>query len=196
MILPETVSAREVYLPEPPIVHTLIPRGTPISLSETNEEQGSRPLPPSPIHTFNEMPSLYQNLVSRQVPNVGTNPDPLADIKRREREIEKERDYREHELRMEYEKRLEEFEADYRIKEQELEKEKLSQEKRLIAEREREIDADRKRMLEEAFGTDQVDLGASEYGEEEQDAIYGDVEDNWSDDSYLFESGENSEEVH
>ena len=49
---------------------------------------------------------------------------------------------------MEYEKRLEEFEADFRIKEQELEKEKLAQEKRLIAEREREIDADRKRMLE------------------------------------------------
>ena len=40
-----------------------------------------------------------------------------GDIKRREREIQKERDYREHELRMEYEKRLEEFEADYRLKE-------------------------------------------------------------------------------
>ena len=60
------------------------------------------------------------------MPNApASNPDPLADIKRREREIEKERDYREHELRMEYEKRLEEFEADFRIKEQELEKEKL-----------------------------------------------------------------------
>jgi len=46
---------------------------------------------------------------------------------------------------MEYEKRLEEFEADFRIKEQELEKEKLAQEKRLITEREREIDEDRKR---------------------------------------------------
>jgi hypothetical protein len=74
-------------------------------------------LPGSPIHTFNEMQEVYQNLASRQVPNGSQPQDPLADIKRREREIQKERDYREHELRMEYEKRLEEFEADYRLKE-------------------------------------------------------------------------------
>ena len=55
---------------------------------------------------------------------------------------------------MEYEKRLEEFEADYRLKDQELEKEKLYQEKRLIEEREHEIDLERARVLEEAFGTD------------------------------------------
>ena len=121
MILPEAISAREVYLPEP-----IMPRGaTPVSLKEKNDEQMLNPLPMSPVHTFNEMPNIYQNLAYRQVPNAGTNPDPLADIKRREREIEKERDYREHELRMEYEKRLEEFEADFKIKEQELEREKL-----------------------------------------------------------------------
>lgn len=113
MILPDTISSREVlHLPEP-----IVPRGAPISLSEKNDEQEVNPVPVSPVHTFNEMPSIYQNLAHRQVPNAGTNPDPLADIKRREREIEKERDYREHELRMEYEKRLEEFEADFRLKE-------------------------------------------------------------------------------
>ena len=49
-------------------------------------------------------------------PNTYEDHDPLADIRRREKEILKEREYREHELRMEYEKRLEEFEADYRLK--------------------------------------------------------------------------------
>lgn len=49
-------------------------------------------------------------------------------------------------------------------------------------------------MLEEAFGTDEIDLGA-EYGDEETDAVYGDVEDNWSDDSNMFESSENAEDV-
>ena len=72
---------------------------------------------PVDVHSFNEMPSIYQTLANRQVPNVPKprKPvyDPLADITKRESEIRKERDLREHELRMEYEKRLEEFEADF-----------------------------------------------------------------------------------
>ena len=49
-------------------------------------------------------------------------------------------------------------------------------------------------MLEEAFGTDEIDLGA-EYGDEMSDAVYGDVEDNWSDDSYIFDS-DKADDVH
>ena len=98
---------------------------------------------------------------------------------------------------MEYEKRLEEFEADFRLKEQELEKEKLTREKHLIAEREKEIEDDRKRMLEQAFGTDDISLGDEGYGHEMDgldDDSYGEVEDNYSD-SYEFESSENADEV-
>ena len=114
-----------------------------------NDEYGQpmhhfTPIDSSPIHTFDEMETIYYNLASRQVPNTYQDYDALADIKRREKEILKEREYREHELRMEYEKRLEEFEADYRLKDQELEREKLYQEKLFIEEREREIDYERK----------------------------------------------------
>ena len=54
MILPESISAREVYLPEP-----IVPRVVPVSLKEKNDEQVFNPLPMSPVHTFNEMPSIY-----------------------------------------------------------------------------------------------------------------------------------------
>ena len=60
---------------------------------------------------------------------------------------------------MEYEKRLEEFEADYRLKEHELEKERLYIDRLLIAEREKEIDHERKELLHQAFGTDGTELG-------------------------------------
>lgn len=49
-------------------------------------------------------------------------------------------------------------------------------------------------MLEEAFGTDSIDLGA-EYSDEEEDAVYGDVEDNYSDDSYMFEGSDSADDV-
>ena len=66
--------------------------------------------------------------------------DPLADIKRRERDLQHERLARETELQRDYEKRLAEFEEDYKQKERELEKEKLYQERKLIAEREHQIE--------------------------------------------------------
>ena len=66
----------------------------------------------------------------------------------------------------------------------------------MIAEREKEIDADRKRVLEEAFGTDAIDLGAqqSDYGAEDADDEYGD-QANWSEESYEPESSENDGNV-
>ena len=63
MILPKHISAREEDLPEPVRPHTPMPRATPISLSEKNAEQPWDPM--SPVHTFNEMPSIYYNLVHR-----------------------------------------------------------------------------------------------------------------------------------
>ena len=69
MILPRHISAREEDLPELVRPHTPIPRATPIpgatpiSLSEKNAEQPWDPM--SPVHTFNEMPSIYYNLVHR-----------------------------------------------------------------------------------------------------------------------------------
>ena len=59
MILPVTISAREEYLPEPAVPHIPIPRATPISLAEKNAERPWNPTSVSPIHTFNEMPSIY-----------------------------------------------------------------------------------------------------------------------------------------
>ena len=146
MILPHTISDNADQR-----TTTFIPSDARVHLPQMmqNDEYGQpmhhfTPISSSPIHTFNEMETIYYNLASRQVPNTYQDYDPLADIKRREKEILKEREYREHELRMEYEKRLEEFEADYRLKDQELEREKLYQEKLLIEEREREIDYERK----------------------------------------------------
>ncbi len=68
-------------------------------------------------------PSSFQmNLASRRNEIAK---DPLADIKRRERDLQHERTAREAELQREYEKRLQEFELDFQQKERELEKEKL-----------------------------------------------------------------------
>jgi len=58
--------------------------------------------------------------------------DPLADIKRREIDLNTEKHARELELQQEYETRLAEFDVDYKQKERELEKEKLDLERRLI----------------------------------------------------------------
>ena len=77
---------------------------------------------------------------------------------------------------MEYEKRLEEFEADYRLKEHELEKERLYIDRLLIAEREKEIDHERKELLHQAFGTDGTELGGPSdpyYDVDGSDESYG-----------------------
>ena len=201
MVLPAHISARQPSQPHhqtlPDLANYQIPLRQPIS---QNDEQipslyqaypthfgGNLPYSPQQyhptpaVHSFNELLSIYYNLSSDQVPNK-SNPrtvlDPLSDIQRREREIEKERDYREHELRMEYEKRLEEFEADFKLKEQELEKEKLHQEKRMIADREREIEDDRKQMLKAAFGTEDLSLGEEDFVSEDD----GNYEDSFVDD--------------
>jgi hypothetical protein len=70
--------------------------------------------------------------------------DPLADIKRRERDLDHERSVREAELRRDFDKRLQEFEEDMQMKERELEKEKLYQERRLIEKREDELEYERR----------------------------------------------------
>ena len=62
------------------------------------------------------------------------------DIKRRTRALEHERIARESELEREYLQRLAEFEADFHGREAELEKDKLYTERRIIREREHEID--------------------------------------------------------
>ena len=54
-----------------------------------------------------------------------TAKDPLADIKRRRRDLQHERVAKEAELQHEYESRLQDFELDFQQKERELEKEKL-----------------------------------------------------------------------
>lgn len=93
-----------------------------------------------PIKYADERPDLapYMQLAHRggQANEVT---DPMADIKRRERDLQHERQAREQELQREYEKRLAEFEMDFEQKERELEKEKLYMEKRILQERAREL---------------------------------------------------------
>ena len=91
MVLPVSISSPDEYR------HTrnlpVIPVTAPVQLAEKMEDDEVPPtlhrhIPGSPIHTFNEMQQVYQNLAYHQVPNKSNPPhDPLADIKRREREI-------------------------------------------------------------------------------------------------------------
>ena len=103
--------------------------------------------------------------------------DPMTDIKRRERFLQKERFAREQELQREYEQRLQEFELDFQERERELEKEKLYQERRLIAEREHELELERQEARRRHRGA-----------EDDDEDLYGDELDD--EDDY----GANSEE--
>ena len=143
-----------------------------------------------------DQPFVGLNLAQKPTPEPDTK-DPMADIKRRERDLQSERLARESELKRDFEKRLEEYELDFQQKENELEKEKLVQERRMIAEREDQLDLEnqearrklkrRKREVDEQLYYDEDE------GDSEADELAGDYGEETFDDSYDWENGEFTE---
>jgi len=141
---------------------------------------------------------MYLNLEQQQQPKEPH--DPLADIKRRERDLQHERLARETELQRDYEKRLAEFEEDYKQKERELEKEKLYQERKLIAEREHQIELEnqearkaRKAALpdyDDEYDEEYDDEGANSDEEDESEEESENLED-YEEDGFDLSSEEN-----
>ena len=96
--------------------------------------------------------SVWMNLASRparkaKTPRRTATPaqeedDPLADLRKRERDLLNDKNMKEAELKADYEARLAEFEEDYEMREAELEQQKLEFEKKLIQERQMEIEVE------------------------------------------------------
>ena len=106
------------------------------------------------------------------------------------------------ELQREYEQRLADFEIDFQVKERELEKEKLYQERRIIAQREHELELEnqearkfrreqRKQRREAGYGDDYEANSDEEDDSDEDDSDEDDDSEEDDLDDYDLEDDEN-----